>query len=44
MRVYSKAAVIQALKLIQGHDLPEQVQSPLVAATKENIHEFEGWE
>lgn len=44
MRVYSKAAVIQALKLIQGHDLLEQVQSPLIAATKENIHEFKDWE
>lgn len=44
LRVYSKAAVLLSLKLIQGHDLPDVVRCPLAVATRENIHEFEGWE
>jgi len=44
IRVYSKAALILALKSVQGHDLPGEVFSPLALVSKENVAEFAGWE
>lgn len=44
IRVYSKAAIILALKCIQGHDIPGEVFSPLALVSKENVAEFAGWE
>lgn len=41
--VYAKAAILLALKTIQGHEIPEIVHSPLAVVTKENIAEYEGW-
>lgn len=40
--VYAKAAVLLALKTIQGHDV-DTVYSPLAIVTKENIAEYDGW-
>lgn len=42
--VYTKAALILSLKVVQGHEVPEKVHSPLVIVNKDNIDEFEGWE
>jgi ABC-type sugar transport system substrate-binding protein len=44
VKIYTKAALILALKTIQGHDIPEEVFSPLVLVSKKNVAEFEGWE
>ena len=44
VKIYTKAALILALKTIQGHDIPEEVFSPLALVSKENVAEFEGWE
>jgi ABC-type sugar transport system substrate-binding protein len=44
IRVYSKAALILALKTVQGHAIPDEVFSPLALVSKENVAEFEGWE
>ncbi len=44
INIYSKAALILALKTVQGHDIPEEVFSPLALVSKENVAEFEGWE
>ncbi len=44
IRVYSKAALILALKVVQGHDIPDKVFSPLALVSRENVAEFEGWE
>lgn len=40
--VYAKAAVLLALKTVQGHDV-DTVYSPLAVVTKENIDQYEGW-
>ncbi len=40
--VYAKAAVLLALKNIQGHEVGT-VFSPLAIVTTENIDEYEGW-
>jgi ABC-type sugar transport system substrate-binding protein len=42
-KAYGKAAVLLAMKLIQGHNVPQEVYSPLVAVTRENVGEFAGW-
>ena len=44
MPVYSKAALILALKIVQGHDVPDEVFSPLLLVSKENVAEFAEWE
>ncbi|NLX90706.1 MAG: substrate-binding domain-containing protein [Firmicutes bacterium] len=44
MPVYAKAAMILALKIVQGHDVPDEVYSPLLLVSKENVAEFEDWE
>lgn len=40
--VYAKAAVLLALKTVQGHDV-DTVHSPLAIVTTENIDQYEGW-
>lgn len=42
--VYTKAALLLSLKVIQGHDIEGPVFSPLAVVNKENVHEFDGWE
>ncbi|NMA86276.1 MAG: substrate-binding domain-containing protein [Tissierellia bacterium] len=42
--VYTKAALLLSLKVVQGHEIPEKVYSPLVIVNKDNIDEFHGWE
>ena len=37
---YGKAAIILALKTIQGQKAPDQVNSPLAAVTRENIDQY----
>jgi D-allose transport system substrate-binding protein len=44
INIYSKAALILALKTVQGHDIPDEVYSPLALVSKENVAEFAGWE
>lgn len=44
VKIYTKSALILALKTVQGHDIPDEVFSPLALVSKENVAEFEGWE
>uniref|UniRef100_A0A7C4VYZ5 Sugar ABC transporter substrate-binding protein n=1 Tax=Desulfatirhabdium butyrativorans TaxID=340467 RepID=A0A7C4VYZ5_9BACT len=37
---YGKAAIILALKTIQGHEIPKAVYSPLALVTRENIDQY----
>ncbi|RQD77605.1 MAG: sugar ABC transporter substrate-binding protein [Candidatus Syntrophonatronum acetioxidans] len=43
MEVYGKAAVVLAMKIIQGHDIPDKVYSPLIIAHQKNIDDFDGF-
>lgn len=43
-RVYTKAALLLSLKIVQGHDIEGPVYSPLAVVNQENVYEFEGWE
>jgi ABC-type sugar transport system substrate-binding protein len=43
-KIYSKAALLLAMKLIQGQNVPPEVYSPLALVTNENISEYENWE
>lgn len=42
--VYTKAALLLSLKVIQGEDINQTIHSPLVIVNKDNIDEFDGWE
>ena len=42
--VYTKAALLLSMKIVQGHEVPEKVHSPLIIVNKDNVNEFEGWE
>jgi ABC-type sugar transport system substrate-binding protein len=43
-KVYTKAALLLALKLSQGHEVKGPVYSPLIVVNKDNVDEFDGWE
>ncbi len=43
-KAYTKAAVILAQKIIQGHDIKESIYSPLLVVNQENIELFSDWE
>jgi ABC-type sugar transport system substrate-binding protein len=42
-RAYGRAAIILALKSIQGHKLPTAIYSPLVSVTRANVARFADW-
>lgn len=42
--IYTKAALLLALKISQGQEVKESIYSPLSIVNKENINDFQGWE
>ncbi|CCQ95141.1 conserved hypothetical protein [[Clostridium] ultunense Esp] len=41
--VYTKAALLLSLKIVQGEEVEGPVYSPLAVVNKENINDFDGW-
>ncbi|WP_102400408.1 substrate-binding domain-containing protein [Haloimpatiens massiliensis] len=42
-QVYTKAALLMAMKAAQGHKLSKAVYSPLTLVTQDNIKDYENW-
>ncbi|SKC89781.1 sugar ABC transporter substrate-binding protein [Maledivibacter halophilus] len=42
-KIYTKAALLLALKLSQGQEIKEPVYSPLIVVNRDNVNEFDGW-
>ncbi len=41
--IYTQAAELLTLKVLQGHDVEESVYSPMVVVNKDNVDQFQDW-